>query len=567
VPRLYAATAVALAAVLVYARELDAPFVFDDLDAIVDNANLRQLTTAFSPPPDTSLTGRPVVHASFALTYAFAGLAPAPYRAVNLALHLANAYLVWQILLALLRRPPLPEWLRVRSRYVASAIALLWTLHPIQTEAVMYVTQRTELMAASCILLALYFALQSFERESRLYTLLAALAVAIGTGCKETVVCAPLLVLCLDVAFFSPSPAAALRRHWFSYAGLMLALIPLVALQLDGARAKTAGFGLGVSPLENLAVQGQAIAWYLSLVAWPDSLSVTYNWPVDGAISQYWLPDLGICALVLATLYLSWRGSRAALPGWFFFLLLAPSSSFVPVISEVVAERRMYLPLAAALSVPVLLAARAIHARGASTVPATLAAVSCGALALACAGRAFARVNDYRSNEALFTSALHAAPNNPQARWGLGLEYETSDRPELALQMYERMAARPYPYIGPASWGTRGLMAKADLLDRQGQHEAAAKTRRRALSDDPKSAIGGLAHGAALVQAGDIRGARAALVHLLEQPFLHDRIHLELGLLELRLGNHERAREHFTRALEVTSDPTTIEARIAALGR
>jgi tetratricopeptide (TPR) repeat protein len=303
------------------------------------------------------------------------------------------------------------------------------------------------------------------------------------------------------------------------------------------------------------------------LVAWPDSLSVTYNWPVDGGLAHYWQADLGICALVLATVYLTWRGSRAALPGWFFFLLLAPSSSIVPIISEVVAERRMYLPLAAALSVPVLLAARAIHARGASTVPATLAAVSCGALALACAGRAFARVNDYRTTEALFASALHAAPNNPQAMWGLAHAYETSDRPELALPLYERMAAKPYPYLGPASWGTRGLMAKADLLERQGQHDAAAKTRRRALSNDPSSAIGGLARAAELVQAGDVQGARAALVHLLEQPFLHDRIHLELGLIEMRLGNGEKAREHFAQALALTSDRTAIEARIAALGR
>jgi hypothetical protein len=54
---------------------------------------------------------------------------------------------------------------------------------------------------------------------------------------------------------------------------------------------------------------------------------------------------------------------------------------------------------------------------------------------------------------------------------------------------------------------------------------------------------------------------------LLEQPFLHDRIHLELGLIEMRLGNDEKAREHFAHALALTSDRTAIEARIAALGR
>jgi protein O-mannosyl-transferase len=478
VPRLYGASAVALAVVLVYARELDAPFVFDDHSAIVDNANLRQLSTALSPPSDTSLSGRPFVHASLALTYLLAGLAPAPHRAVNLALHLLNALLLWRLLLELLRRRPLPEWLRAHSRYVAAAIALLWTVHPLQTEVVMYVVQRTESMAATCILVALYFAVRALERDGGRDAIFAALAVLVGTGCKETIVCVPALVLCVDLAFFSPSLRAALSRHRSLYAGLAVALLPLLAL----VRADTAGVDL--HPVDNLAVQGQAIAWYLSLVAWPEPLSVTYNWPLDSALARYWLADLAIFALIAATLYLSWRRSPASLPGWFFFLLIAPSASFLPLLSEVVAERRMYLPLAAALSVPILFVARAIHARGASTVPATLAAVSCGALALACAVRSYVRANDYRSGEALFASALHAAPDNPQAMWGLAQAYEQSDQPKLALDLYERMAARPYPYHGPESWGTRGLMAKADLLEREGRLAAAAATRLRALDHD-----------------------------------------------------------------------------------
>jgi protein O-mannosyl-transferase len=480
VPRLFGASAVALAVVLVYARELDAPFVFDDLSAIADNANLRQLATAFSTPADTALSGRPLVHASFALTYALAGLEPAPYRAGNLALHLVNALLLWRLLLTLFHRPPLPEWLRAHSRYVAAAIALLWTLHPLQTEVVMYVVQRTESMAATCILLALLFAVRSFERERTRNALFAALAIAVGTGCKATIVATPALVLCLDLAFFSPSLRAALSRHRSLYAGLAVALLPLLAFVLTAARSDDAASSLGMRPLDNLAVQGQAIAWYLSLVAWPETLSVTYNWPIDRALARYWLADLAMCALVVVTIYLSGRRSRASLPGWFFWLLIAPSS-FVPILSELVAERRMYLPLAAAISVPILFVTRAIHARGASTVPATLAVVSCGALALACAVRSYVRANDYRSDEALFASALKTAPDNPQAMWGLARAYEKSDQPKLALDLYERMAAQPYPYVGSASWGTRGLMAKADLLEREGRLAAAAATRLRAL--------------------------------------------------------------------------------------
>jgi len=564
--RLYGASVVALAAVLVYVRGLSAPFVLDDLSAIVDNANLRQLSTAFSPPPDTALSGRPIVHATFAVNYLAGGLEPSGYRAVNLAVHLLNALLAWGLLIQLLRRHPLPEWLRERSHHVALAIVALWTLHPLQTELVMYVVQRTELLAATSILLALWFSLRSLERGGgRRDALVAALAVAIGSGCKETVISAPALVLCLDLAFFSTSFRVAFSKHRWLYAGLCIGILPLFALQLAGARDQTAGFGLGVSPLDSLAVQGEAIALYLSLIGWPDTLSITYNWPVDGALARYWLADLGVCTLVACTLYLSWRKSPAALPGWFFFSLLAPSSSFVPIISEVVAERRMYLPLAAALSIPVLFVARAIHARGASTVPMTLAAVSCGALALACAVRSFARVSDYRTTEALFTSALQAAPDNPQAMWGLGQAFEANGETARALELYERMAATPYPYLGPASWGTRGLMAQADLLGRQGKADAAAATLRRALTHDPDSAIGGLQHAADLARAGDATGARTVLLGLLGQPFLHDRIHLEIGLMQLRLGHDASAREHFAQALEVTTDRAKLEARIAGL--
>jgi tetratricopeptide (TPR) repeat protein len=249
----------------------------------------------------------------------------------------------------------------------------------------------------------------------------------------------------------------------------------------------------------------------------------------------------------------------------FFYSLLAPSSSFVPIISEVVAERRMYLPLAAALSIPVLFVARAIHARGASTVPMTLAAVSCGALALACAVRSFARVSDYRTTEALFASALQAAPDNPQAMWGLAQAFEANGETARAVELYEQMATTPYPYLGPASWGTRGLMAEADLLGRQGKADAAAATLRRALTHDPGSAIGGLQRAADLSRAGDATGARTVLVGLLGQPFLHDRIHLEIGLMQLRLGHDASAREHFAQALEFTTDRAKLEARIAGL--
>jgi tetratricopeptide (TPR) repeat protein len=436
----------------------------------------------------------------------------------------------------------------------------------LQTEAVAYVTQRTELLASSAILTTLHCALKAFERpHDRRLALLAGLIVAIGSGCKETLIVAPVLALCLDLAFFSGSMRAALSKHRSIYLSMLLGLLPIFALLLSAPRGETAGFGLGVSVLDNLALQGQAIVWYLRLLAWPDHLSVTYNWHVDHALARYWPADLGLAVVFVLTVWLSLRGKRVALIGWFFFISLAPSSSLVPVINEMVAERRMYLASAPVLTLATLAIVSSIESAPPSLRRAAF--VSCAALCVAYAARSGSRVADYRSELALFGSALAVAPDNPQAMWGLASAYEKLGDVDRAVALYEHMAERPYPYVGPASWGTRGLMARADLESRLGRREAAAATMRRALTHDPSSAITRLQLAAAAAQSGDPARARRELYSLLEQPFLHDRIQLELGLIELHLGEEASAKAHLAEALRRAPNNERMKERIAAAAR
>jgi hypothetical protein len=140
---------------LVYAPGFDVPFLYDDDDAIVENESIHSLwpligTTErpgpLKPPGEVPTAGRPLVNLSFALNYHFSGTRPFAYHATNAAIHIINTTLLW----ALLWRTLLLSYFRGRfngvAHWLSFAVALIWSLHPLQTEAVIYATQRTELV-------------------------------------------------------------------------------------------------------------------------------------------------------------------------------------------------------------------------------------------------------------------------------------------------------------------------------------------------------------------------------------------------------------------------------------
>src|SRR5881296_2071430 len=132
-PDRLAGAAVALAAVVVYANSLAVPFVFDDIAAVHTNPTIRRLGTALAPPDGLSVTGRPLANVSLALSYALSGTAPRGYHLINIALHaLAGAVLFGSVRRTLLK-PPLRERFGGASRSLALVVALVWTVHPVQT--------------------------------------------------------------------------------------------------------------------------------------------------------------------------------------------------------------------------------------------------------------------------------------------------------------------------------------------------------------------------------------------------------------------------------------------------
>src|SRR5215471_2523628 len=120
---------------VVYANAARAPFIFDDIHAIVENPHVRHVwppADAASAPPQTALSGRPLISLSLALNYAFGGPSPTAFHLWNLGVHIAGALLLFAIVRRHMDDPF--AWL----------VAALWMVHPLQTEVVDYTTQRTE---------------------------------------------------------------------------------------------------------------------------------------------------------------------------------------------------------------------------------------------------------------------------------------------------------------------------------------------------------------------------------------------------------------------------------------
>ena len=412
------AIAIVTAGFLTYANSLAGPFVFDDQLSIVENASIRrwwQPGIVLFPERELPVAGRPLVNFSFALNYAVGGLDVFGYHLVNIALHLMCALLVFGLVRRTLQMPIVNASLRQQSMNVAFAVALLWTLHPLTTEAVNYVTQRTELMMAFFYLLTLYASSRAWRhRAPRRWHAVAIASCAAGMACKESMVTAPVMVVVYDAIFLVGSLKLALAARWRFYTGLALSWALLLALMWSGPRIHSAGFSSGVSPWTYLLNQTVMITQYLHLSVWPRSLVANYGWPVAVTLREVFPYALFIVALLALTIAALIRRPAFGFLGAWFFITLAPTSSIVPIATEVGAERRIYLPLIAVIVLAVVSLSRI-------KVPPRVAAVALLACAAALAAGTVTRNRDYRSALQLARTTVERWPTSV-ARHVLGTE-------------------------------------------------------------------------------------------------------------------------------------------------
>jgi hypothetical protein len=130
---------------IVYSNTFHASFHFDDNPSIVENASIKRMT---SDNIISLLTGvRPVVYLSLMLNYQLGGLNVVGWHIFNIAVHIMNSFFVYLLMLWTLNMPRMESQYGRKARRMAMFGALLFAMHPIQTEAVTYIITRTELLA------------------------------------------------------------------------------------------------------------------------------------------------------------------------------------------------------------------------------------------------------------------------------------------------------------------------------------------------------------------------------------------------------------------------------------
>ena len=363
-----AAGFIVLAGLAAYHNSFSGPFIYDDAPAILDNPSIRHLWPIWQPlcPPHgegLTIEGRPILNFSFAINYAVSGTRVWSYHALNLIFHLLAGLALFGIV-----RRTLERGARGGSpALLGLGVALLWTVHPLQTEAVTYVVQRAESLMGLFYLLTLYGFVRATAEPSRrplLWFGLSWLACLFGMATKEVMITAPVMVFFFDRTFVAGSFAAAWRRrrsYYLALAATWLLPIALVA-STGGNRSGSVGFGAGVSWGAYVLTQFQAIVTYLRLAFWPHPLVFEYGtfWVSFGRMAPC---GIVVGLLAAATIWALVRRPALGFLGFWFFGILAPTS-LAPGTTQMIVEHRMYLPLAA-LAVLFVLAVHAAARRAA----------------------------------------------------------------------------------------------------------------------------------------------------------------------------------------------------------
>ncbi len=347
-----------------YANSLAIPFLFDDYLEIETNPAVREVQPLGSYV--TRLRG--LTQLTFALNVRAGGFAVTGFHVVNVAVHVANALLVWALVLWTLRRPIFAGRYGARAPWLATLVALVFVAHPLQTMVASYLSQRAEGLGGFFYLLALLSAavgLAAAAALPRAAWLTAALLCALfGIVSKEIVATVPIAVALYWQCFLAGERRLSWARRLAALAllalplayGLVLArtyLFPSAGAPdvLAGPRAwlfiPTAGFGLsGVTPWQYLLTQFGVVTWYLRLFALPSGQVFDYGWPlVDGLWRADVLAPLAFLLAVLAAAVLAYRRYRlASFCLGFVFITLAPTSTIIP-LRDAAFEHRMYLPV------------------------------------------------------------------------------------------------------------------------------------------------------------------------------------------------------------------------------
>jgi len=438
----------ALGIIASYSSSLEIGFYFDDTYGISGNPairSLRNIPSFFTDPyatwtEHTQVDMRPVLLISYAVNYAISGLRPWSYHVLNLILHFTASLLVFVIVRDHVWWPASERGPSGEARVPAAAAALFFALAPLNSQPVDYVWARSALL---CVTLYLGAFLAILRRRWTLGALVFTLALLT----KAIAVTLPAMVLIHDFVYRDRTRYPTVRRYLRDWRRLILpvglpALLDIVYIAYRAAvlppwtaQARQAAW---VTPRIWFMSQWPALLYYVRLFVWPDGLSADHDFPYTTSLlaPRAWLSLLVLLAWVGVALRAGKRHPQVTFATAWFFVTLAPESSFAP-LAEVINDHRPYI--ASSLGLSVLLAW--LLARAATLFAARRREAFAAASVLLCvAAVPFDRYRTWQWGDSLrmWEDTVRKSPNNTRAWMNAGQERMTRGDLVMARRYFER---------------------------------------------------------------------------------------------------------------------------------
>jgi tetratricopeptide (TPR) repeat protein len=423
-----------LAALLAYANCVNKTLVFDDDAWLSDRPALNDPLTYFQ-----EMDGRPLLAATNLALHRVGRNNPLAHHVLNVLIHIAAGLTLYGLVRRTLLLPRFHKRYADRAPYLAFAAALLWLVHPLQVQCVTYIIQRGESMAGLFYLLMLYALLRGNAPDSRrfLWYTLAVASLVLGFASKEIMATAPVAVLLYDRIFLTKSIGRMVRRRWIFYLVFLSVWAAFVAWHMSRAVEAQGGIGFQMetlTPKKYALTQAGVILYYLRISFWPRGLAIDYqSWPWTETLADA-MPEAAIVGgMLLATaVLLVWRPALGFVCAW-FFIILAPTSSVLPIVDPVF-EHRMYLSLASVTILAVFAGDWLLRALSLGWArPFALAVV-----ALALGVLTHLRNEEYESRATVWDVAVKRMPDSVRARANYAQGLMADDRAPEVPPMLER---------------------------------------------------------------------------------------------------------------------------------
>ena len=439
---------------VIYSNILHAPFVYDDRGTIVENETIKSLAESFVNTSNNRFIGL----LSFAFNYAIGGLNVLGYHIVNNLIHIINAFFVYYFVILVFKTPKMATS-KLSKEFIAFSASFIFISHPLQTQAVTYITQRFTSMATMFYLISVVCYLkarlgsggqkkevknegpsQSFSNiKFPIFYIISFVSAILAIKTKEIASTLPFAIVICELYFFGLDNKKLRRFVYLLPILITLLIIPLgtlnfkeslgdIAADVDYMSRETAN----ISRTDYVITQFKVIMTYIRLLFFPINQNLDYDYPIYKTIFSLdiFLSLSGIlCIIAIAV----WTYKRVRLVSFgivWFFLALSIESGIIP-IRDVINEHRVYLPSIGFFITCVAALDQTLSAR---KIKIGLVVILISILSLS----TYSRNSIWRDPKLLWEDVIAKAPNNSRAYNNLGVVYKERKEFDKANEQFEK---------------------------------------------------------------------------------------------------------------------------------